>query len=1198
MEVIPFVHLHVHTEYSLLDGSSKIKEIVKQAKALGMNSLAITDHGVMYGVIDFYKACKEEGIHPVLGCEVYVAQGSRFQKEDRSDAKYDHLVLLAENEQGYRNLMALVSKGFLEGFYYKPRIDFELLKEYHEGLIALSACLAGVVARPLLNISYEKAKEVAQKYKELFGPEHFYLELQDHGIPSQTQVNQGLLRMSKELDLPLVATNDVHYTYQEDKEAHDILLCIQTAKKVQDTDRLRYEGDYYLKSAEEMAALFPYAPEAIANTQKIADRCQVEIRFHERKLPIYEVPEGYTASAYLRKLCEEGLQERYLKGENAQPEKEQEIRQRMEYELSVIESMGFVDYFLIVWDFIYFARQRGIKVGPGRGSGVGSVVAYCLYITSVDPLKYNLIFERLLNPERVSMPDIDTDFCYRRRQEVIDYVVEKYGKEQVAQIVTFGTMAARLVIRDVGRAMDLPYSEADRIAKMIPNELHMTIDGALEKNPELREAYEEDETIRKLIDMSRRLEGLPRHTSTHAAGVLISRTATMEYVPLSANDGNVTTQYTMNTLEELGLLKMDFLGLRTLTVIQDAVDMIEATEHKKIDIDAIDMEDSEVYQMIGAGKTDGVFQLESGGMTSFMRELKPENLEDIIAGISLYRPGPMDFIPKYLAGKKDPSAIQYQTPLLEPILNTTYGCIVYQEQVMQIVRDLAGYTMGRSDLVRRAMSKKKADVMAKERQNFVFGNPEENVEGCISRGIPQQVAETIFDEMTDFAKYAFNKSHAAAYAVVAYQTAWLRYHYPIEFMASILTSVIEHPGKVISYIQSLKNMGVELLPPDINEGYSGFSVSLSGGVKKVRYGLSSIKNVGKTLIDRMVEERTQNGPFKSLTDFCRRMQELDLNKRAMENLIKAGAFDSFGAERSQYMQAYPLIMNAAAQWKKNMLSGQMDLFGMGGEEEAAEETRDPLPNIPPFPDGLRLSYEKEVLGIYLTGHPLASDEELWRSHITHFASDFQHKEEDEEGGYDDQQSRLIDGQEVVIGGLIMDKTVKSTKNNKMMAFITVEDLYGSVEVLIFPNRYEQYRHLLQEDSKIFVKGKVSLEEEEDSKLICDYIAPFEKADEIHQTPGRYRRSAAEGVQAAAPRQAPPAQKPSLLWLRFASKEEWEAKQAQVCNLLTADPGGYEVRIFLTAEQLRMRAPSQYNTAASEGTLLRLRQLLGDANVVL
>lgn len=1176
MNKIAFTHLHVHTEYSLLDGSSKIHEIVAQAKALGMDSLAITDHGVMYGVIDFYKACVAEGIHPVIGCEVYVANGSRFQKEDRRDATYDHLVLLAENNQGYHNLMMLVSKGFTEGFYYKPRIDFELLEQYHEGLIALSACLAGVVARPLLTVSYEKAKEVAARYQTLFGPDHFYLELQEHGIPEQTQVNQGLLRMSQELGLPLVATNDVHYTYASDKEAHDILLCIQTGKKVQDENRLRYEGDYYLKSPEEMAQLFPYAPEALTNTQIIAKRCQVEIQFNERKLPVYNVPEGFTAPEYLRMLCNQGLYERYPEIETNETRK-QELLTRLEYEIGVIESMGFVDYFLIVWDFINFARKQGIKVGPGRGSAVGSLASYCLYITNVEPMRYNLIFERLLNPERVSMPDIDTDFCYRRRQEVIDYVTEKYGKDQVAQIVTFGTMAARLVIRDVGRAMDLPYNEVDTIAKMVPMEKDMTIALALQKNPELKELYDQDEVIHKLIDMSQRLEGLPRHTSTHAAGVLISRTATVEYVPLCTNDGNVVTQFTKDTLEELGLLKMDFLGLRTLTVIQDALDNIEQTEHKKIDIDAVNVDDAAVYQMIGAGKTEGVFQLESSGMTAFMRELKPETMEDIIAGISLYRPGPMDFIPQYIAAKKDPSSIHYLTPELEPILNTTYGCMVYQEQVMQIVRDLAGYSMGRSDLVRRAMAKKKSDVMAKERHNFVYGNPEEGVPGCVSRGISAEIAETIFDEMTDFSNYAFNKSHAAAYAVLSYQTAWLRYYYPVEFMASILTSVMEQPRKVTSYIQRLKSMGIELLPPDINEGYSGFSVTAAQG-KKIRYGLTAIKSVGRNMIEQMVREREENGPFRSLTDFCRRMQDSELNKRALENLIKAGAFDSLGGSRAQYIQSYPLIMSAAAQWKKNMMSGQMDLFGIAEEGTQQADIADPLPDMEEFPDALRLSYEKEVLGIYLSGHPLESDEAFWRSHVTHTSIDFQYQEE-EAGGMETEEvmpASLIDGQKAMIGGIITGKTLKTTKNNKMMAFITVEDLYGSVEVLVFPNRYEQYRPWLEEDQKVLVSGRVSLEEEKDSKLICDQIIPFEKQE-----------------------QAEPARESGKpLWLRFKSQSVWKGLQEEVCAILQQDPGNHEVRIFLEAEKTRLKAPASFASAASETTLTKLRGLLGSQNVAM
>ncbi|MBO6159487.1 MAG: DNA polymerase III subunit alpha [Firmicutes bacterium] len=1266
---MPFVHLHVHTEYSLLDGSSKISEIARRAKELGMNSLAITDHGVMYGAIDFYKACMKEGIKPIIGCEVYVAGGSRFEREEKNGARYDHLVLLAENNTGYENLMRLVSLGFIEGYYYRPRIDFELLEKYHEGLIATSACLAGVIARPLLSVSYEKARDVAIRYKNLFGPDHFYLELQEHESSQQTILNQALLRMSKELDLPLIATNDVHYIYQSDKEAHDILLCIQTGKKLADTDRLRYEGDYYLKSPEEMAAMFPYAPEAISNTQKIADRCNVEIRFHERKLPAYDVPAGMTSSGMLRMLCQKGLKERYADCDPDNPAYDatkaryewKTLQDRIEYEISVIEGMGFVDYFLIVWDFINFAREHDIKVGPGRGSAVGSLVAYSMYITSVEPLRYNLIFERLLNPERVSMPDIDTDFCYRRRQEVIDYVTEKYGADRVAQIVTFGTMAARLVIRDVGRVMDMSYGEVDRIAKMIPNELKMTIDKALEKNPELKEAYDGDEKIKKLIDMARRLEGLPRHTSTHAAGVLISGDETMKFVPLCTNDGNVVTEYTMNTLEELGLLKMDFLGLRTLTVIQDAIDNIEQTEGFKLDMDKISMDDPLVYQMISAGKTDGVFQLESAGMTQFMRELKPENMEDIIAGISLYRPGPMDFIPKYLKGKKDPASIQYRTPILEPILETTYGCMVYQEQVMQIVRDLAGYTMGRSDLVRRAMAKKKADVMAAERRNFVYGNPEEHVPGCVSRGIAPEVAEAIFDEMTDFAEYAFNKSHAAAYAVVAYQTAYLRCHYPVEFMASMLTSVMEHSAKLTKYIQSLKPLGIELLPPDINEGFTGFSVSVvrkkeagpdgkaddaQGAktklVKKIRYGLSSIKGVGPSLIDRMVEERSKNGPFTSMTDFCRRMSEKDLNKRVLENLIKAGAFDSLGGERAQYLQAYPLIVSAAAEWKKNQMSGQIDLFDFG-DDRAQDSGIDPLPNVPPLPDQIRLGFEKEVAGIYLTGHPLDKDEALWRAHITNVSSDFAYDDDADAAEADADrtssgeqvgQAALRDGQEVVIGGLIAGKTIKSTKNNKLMAFLTIEDLYGTVEVLVFPNTYEQFKDLLGEDHKIFISGRVSAEEEADSKLICSWIAPFEDPSGLKRRPDR--RGFGQGMyvgMASAPsgtfippdyQSEPPAQaaeghspasaaapasatapiasaspvSSKRLWLKFATGDDWKRLSGSVCSLLRDDPGPSEVRIYLSEEKQKLKAPQQYRTAGSANTLMSLIELLGDGNVIM
>ncbi len=1173
-----FVHLHVHTQYSLLDGSAKLGELIGQAKALGMNSLAITDHGVMYGAVEFYKECLNQGIRPIIGCEVYVTR-NRFQKDGRADAEYNHLVLLAENNQGYQNLIALVSRGFVEGFYYKPRIDWELLCEYHEGLIALSACLAGVIPRPLLDEGYDKACETARRYAELFGPEHFYLELQNHGIAEEAAVNQGLIRMSAELGLPLVCTNDVHYTFADDKEAHDLLLCIQTGKKVQDENRMRYEGDYYLKSPDEMRALFGAVPEALENTVRIAERCQVSFKFHDLKLPAFDVPEGFTTESYLRKLCRDGLEERYPAGHA----KRQTAEERMEYELGVITGMGYVEYFLIVWDFIHFAKTHGIMVGPGRGSGAGSIVAYCLRITNIDPLKYDLIFERFLNPERVSMPDIDVDFCDRRRQDVIDYVVEKYGKDQVAQIVTFGTMKAKLVIRDVARVMDLPYADADRIAKMIPDELGITIDKALELNKELKEAYDSDAGVRKLIDMSRRLEGLPRHCSTHASGVVISRTATMEYVPLMASDGVVSTQYTMTTLEELGLLKMDFLGLRTETVIEDAVANALQTEGVTIRIDEIPMDDAGVYRMIGAGQTAGVFQLESPGMTAFMRNLRPESLEDVIAGISLYRPGPMDFIPKYIKGKENPAQIRYRTPLLEPILEKTYGCIVYQEQVMQIVRDLAGYTMGRSDLVRRAMAKKKADVMAKERRNFVYGNPEENVPGCISRGVPAEAAESIFDEMTDFAKYAFNKSHAAAYAVVAYETAWLKYHYPVEFMAATMTSVIDVPNKLVGYIQSLKEMNIVLLPPDINKSRNCFSVERTAdGTKCIRYALSAIKNVGHSCIVALEAERERGGLFTDIYDFCRRMQDNELNKRSIENLIKAGAFDCLGGKRSQYMAAYATALSAAAVWKKSMISGQMDLFGFGAEDSTSPAAEEALPRVPEYPEGIRLAYEKEALGIYLSGHPLAQSEDVWRQNITNFTSDFAFEADDE--GSENGGRRLSDGQVVTVGGIITAKTVKTTKNNNMMAFITVEDLYGSVEVLVFPNIYEENRELLTEDGRIFVKGRVSVVEDENSKLVAQALAPFDNPELLRPT-GSYRRFERRV-------------EPHTLWLKLESRAEFNAKQDEICRILREDAGPYPVRIFLINENQKLQGSRELNTWGKPATRAKLGKLLGEANVFL
>ena len=979
-----FVHLHVHTEYSLLDGSNKIKEYVSRVKELGMNSAAITDHGVMYGVIDFYREARRQGINPILGCEVYVAPNSRFDREVAGgEDRYYHLVLLAENNEGYANLMKIVSKGFVEGYYYKPRVDKELLRKYHKGIIALSACLAGEVQRYITKGLYDEAKKIALEYRGIFGADNFFLELQDHGIPEQSLVNQQLLKMSQETGIELVATNDVHYTFAEDEKPHDILLCIQTGKKLSDENRMRYEGgQYYVKSPEEMEKLFPYALQALDNTQKIADRCLVEIEFGVTKLPKYDVPDGFTSWEYLQKLCYEGLSERY-------GEPSQELKDRLAYELGTIQNMGYVDYFLIVWDFIKYAKDHGIAVGPGRGSAAGSIVSYCLGITTIDPIRYQLLFERFLNPERVSMPDIDVDFCFERRQEVIDYVVRKYGEDRVVQIVTFGTLAARGVIRDVGRVMDLPYAFVDSIAKMVPQELNITIDRALKENPELKRTYENDEQVKTLIDMAKRLEGLPRHSSMHAAGVVISQKSVDEYVPLSrAADGSITTQFTMTTLEELGLLKMDFLGLRTLTVIQNAVRMARE-KNPDVDMEKIDYNDPKVLDYIGTGKTDGIFQLESAGMKSFMKELKPHSLEDIIAGISLYRPGPMDFIPQYIRGKNDASSITYDCPQLEPILEPTYGCIVYQEQVMQIVRDLAGYTLGRSDLLRRAMSKKKGDVMQKERQIFVYGDEETNVPGCVKNGIDEKTANKIYDEMIDFAKYAFNKSHAAAYAVVAYQTAWLKYYYPVEFMAALMTSVIENPSKVAEYIYACRQMNIRILPPDINKGEADFSVD--GG--NIRYGLAAIKSIGRPVVQAVIEERKAFGPFKNLEDFITRLSSKEvLNKRTIENLIKAGALDTLGGTRKQFMSIYIQIVDHVNQEKKYSMSGQMSLFDLVGEEQKSE-FQIQMPEVGEYTKENLLAFEKEVLGIYISGHPLEEYEEKWKKVISATTMDFQPDEE-------------------------------------------------------------------------------------------------------------------------------------------------------------------------------------------------------------
>ena len=1144
-----FVHLHVHTEYSLLDGSNKIKEYVARVKELGMNSAAITDHGVMYGVIDFYREARAQGIKPILGCEVYVAPGSRFDKEaGGGDDRYHHLVLLAENNEGYQNLMKIVSIGFTEGFYYKPRVDKEVLRKYHKGIIATSACLAGEVQRNVLRGMYEEACKSAREYEDIFGKGNFFLELQDHGLPEQKQVNQALLRMSRELNIELVATNDVHYTYAEDVKPHDILLCLQTGKRLADEDRMRYEGgQYFVKSPEEMAQLFPYALQALENTQKIADRCNVEIEFGVTKLPKYDVPEGYTSWEYLNKMCWDGFAERY-------PNDDGHLRDQLTYELSIIQKMGYVDYFLIVWDFIKYSRDHGIAVGPGRGSAAGSLVSYTLGITNIDPAKYQLLFERFLNPERVSMPDIDVDFCFERRQEVIDYVVRKYGKDRVAQIVTFGTLAARGVLRDVGRVMDLPYAFVDSIAKMVPQELNITLDKALQMNPEFRNLYESNEQVKELVDMSKRLEGLPRHTSMHAAGVVISQKAVDEYVPLSrASDGSITTQFTMTTLEELGLLKMDFLGLRTLTVIQNAVRFAEQSSGKQINIDEIDYNDKAVLDSLGTGKTDGVFQLESTGMKNFMKELKPQSLEDIIAGISLYRPGPMDFIPQYIRGKNNPDSITYDCPELESILEPTYGCIVYQEQVMQIVQKLAGYTLGRADLVRRAMSKKKAAVMQQERQNFVYGNKEEHVPGCIANGIPEKVANKIYDDMIDFAKYAFNKSHAAAYAVVAYQTAWLKYYYPVEFMAALMTSVIDNSSKVSEYILTCRQMGIKILPPDINESVSAFSVSNGG----IRYGLNAIKSVGKPVIEEILQEREARGSFEDLADFINRTSGHEVNKRAVENFIKSGAFDSFPANRRQMMMVYGQIMDDVAQKKKKDFAGQISLFDFAAEEDKAAFKIN-IPKVSEYGKEDLLAFEKEVLGFYISGHPLEEYEDQWKRGISHVTTDFLPPEEGEE-------QRIRDGERAIVGGMITSKTMKATKNNKMMAFITVEDLVGSVEVIVFPRDYEKNASMLNVDSKVFVSGRISAEEDRASKLILEKIVPFD------------------------------IQKKEL-WIQFSDMEEYNRREQELYRALMDSEGEDEVIIYVRKEKKKKILPASRNVHVSDPLLEKLYQDFGEKNV--
>lgn len=1151
-----FTHLHLHTGYSLLDGSSKIPELVRRVKELGMDACAITDHGVMYGVIEFYKACKAEGIKPIIGCEVYVAPGSRFEKgKEKSAERYNHLILLAENDTGHKNLMKLVSRGFTEGFYYKPRVDYELLSEYHEGIIASSACLAGIVPTKLRQGDYEGAKAEAERLQQIFGENNFFLELQDHGLSEQKFVNQGLMRISSETGIPLVATNDCHYLYKEDAEAHDVLICIQTQKNVYDEDRMKYEGgQFYVKSPEEMEEVFHYIPEAIHNTEEIARRCNVEIEFGKYHLPQYPVPEGYTSLSYLNKLCEDGFKKRY---EGANEATEAMLRERLKYETDTITSMGFVDYFLIVWDYINFAKENHIAVGPGRGSAAGSIVAYCLGITGVDPIRYNLLFERFLNPERVTMPDIDVDFCVLRRQEVIDYVTEKYGREKVVQIVTFGTMAAKMVIRDVGRALDLPYSFCDKVAKMIPNELKMNIEKALLINPDLKRLYYEDEEAKKLIDLSRRLEGLPRHTSIHAAGVVISKREVDRYVPVStSSDGAVTTQYTMETIEQLGLLKMDFLGLRNLTVIEKAVELVNRNRKKEgrdeLDIEKIDMEDENIYLMISEGRTEGVFQLESPGMTSFMKKLRPDNIEDIIAGISLYRPGPMEFIDDYINGKRNAATIEYDCEELVPILKSTYGCIVYQEQVMQIVRDLAGYSYGQSDLLRRAMSKKKDSVMKEERKNFVYGDESKGIPGCVANGVSEQVANKIYDKMIDFAKYAFNRSHAAAYAFITYQTAYLKYYYPKEYMAALLTSVMSNTGKVSEYILSGKEMGIAILPPDVNEGEGNFTAA-SGGI---RYGMSAIKGLGENVTDAIVRDREERGPYKSLTDLIERLAG-SINKKGLEALIKSGALDGLSGSRREKMAVYEQVLDSISHEKHSKMAGQLSLFDIAPKDDlSALEVK--MPELGEFDVETKLAFEKEMLGVYLSGHPLESYQDMLKSVCNASSLDFAY---DEEEG----MVNVAPGKDYILGGIASVVNIKLTRNNQRMAFITLEDLVGSVEVIVFPRDFEKYKDLIEEGRKYIIAGKASLEENDAAKLIAGKIIPFEEV-------------------------------PREVWLQFENKAELEKVEDELNKIFEGNKGNARVMLYCREERQVKRVNTVRGISYAEAVIDELKHKLGCDNV--
>ena len=1141
-----FVHLHTHTAYSLLDGEGTIPKLIERAKELGQTAMAITDHGNMYGVIDFYECAKQHGIKPIIGCEVYVAARSRFDKVHELDSQSCHLILLAENDVGYHNLMKLVSAGFIEGFYYRPRIDMDILREHNEGIIALSACMSGVLSRQLLSGNYDEAKRRAQEFLDIFGRDRYFIEIQDHGIFEQKKLNRDLISIARELNIDIVATNDIHYTLKRDAEYQDVLMCIQMGKTVDDEDRMKMDCDQlYLKSEEEMTELFSYIPEALENTQKIADRCNVEIEFGKFHLPKFEIPNGLTAYEYLKQLVDRGMRERYSNADES-------VVSRMQYELDTISQMGYVDYFLIVWDFIHYAKSHGIPVGPGRGSAAGSVVAYCLHITDVDPIKYSLIFERFLNPERVSMPDIDIDFCYVRRGEVIDYVNRKYGSDNVAQIVTFGTMAARLAIRDVGRALNIPYGRVDEVAKQVPNELKMTIKKALTVNYKLKELYDSSAEIKKLIDTAIELEGLPRHTSTHAAGVVITSGGIGNFVPLQKNDDVITTQFTMTTIERLGLLKMDFLGLRTLTVIQDAVMHIKQAHGADVNIENLDMDDAAVYEMISRGETDGVFQLESGGMKQFMKELKPTSIEDIIAGISLYRPGPMDSIPMYVANKNNPSMVKYKHPMLEHILNMTYGCIVYQEQVMQIVRELGGYSLGRADLVRRAMSKKKADVMQKERQNFIYGTDEGgvHVDGAVARGIDEKTAASIFDEMMDFASYAFNKSHAAAYAVVAYRTAWLKSHYPVEFFAALLTSFIDNASKISKYIEVVKRLGIEMLPPSINK--SGKDFSVDNGC--LRFGLAAVKNVGGAVVDEIAAERETGGDFIGLTDFCKRMVSRKMNKRVVESLIKCGAFDEFGLKRAQLFRAYERVMDDAQYAAKNTMPGQLDMFSMMSGE--AERNADNFEDCREFPETELLAMEKESIGMYVSGHPLDSKAAAVRAASTASISDI----------IENEDKRFNIGSQVTVSGIITKVRNQLTKKGDMMRYVEFEDLTASMEVIIFPGQLRRFADIAVEGSIVTISGNLDISDDAPPKLRLEDMRMLDET----------------------------ARKRARLYLRLDSTDTVVLNEVK--KILKAESGDVSVVIKYSDNGQVVAAPKSMMVKRNDERTEILKKLLGDENV--